>query len=99
MFLQQKTMRKLALFYIFAKLIIVWFRKDSWILISASALNLLQYHVMQPLEYFTVHSWANEYKMENIILVWISFDLIDPKKGFRDLQRYLEHIKKTPVLE
>lgn len=34
----------MALFYIFADLVHVWFNKDGWILVSTAALSLWQYN-------------------------------------------------------
>lgn len=41
---RKKLIRRVGLFYIFENLFKVWLKEASWILISASAVNLLRYH-------------------------------------------------------
>ena len=77
-FQNQISVRRVALFYVSANLCSVWFGRESWILISASAFNLLWYvalvkdvHEEKQASYWYVVGGREEYFLKIYLFLFI----------------------------
>ena len=86
-------MRRAALFYIFAILGSVWLTRRYWYLEPYLLLPSICYksHIRKPWENFVVLFSENESEKgkSHFIIIWKSFDLMDPLKGSQGPSRVL----------
>lgn len=94
-----KTEKNDTVFYIFALSSKTGLAKDSWILMSASAFDLLWQHMSAFGRLLYTHEKRVRVKRANYVLRAQghenSFDLMDLLKQLLLLQRSLDHISKT----